>query len=208
MKSRRAPVLPVDATTRNVSAPLGLLRGERELVERVRGGDEAAFEEMFRAFVRELWVFAVGYVGSPEVAEELVQDVFARVWAGRATWDVRDGVRKYLFGAVRNGALRHLGHERIVARWAERAAGDRGAAGVGTGPRPTDDGAQRAELADALRRAVARLPERRRQAYLLRWQRGMSNAAIAQAMGISVKGVEMALVQALKALREELSGLL
>jgi RNA polymerase sigma factor (sigma-70 family) len=58
------------------------------------------------------------------------------------------------------------------------------------------------ELADACRRAIHALPERQRAVVTLRWQHRMSHAAIAHAMGISVKGVENQLTRAHKALRK------
>ena len=64
------------------------------------------------------------------------------------------------------------------------------------------------EIDTALAREVARLPERRRLAFTLRSQYGLTNAEIADAMGVTVKAVEKAISAALKTLRDKLGGLL
>lgn len=176
---------------------------EREWVVRVRAGDERAFEEMFNAYFPALCDFVQSYVHGPEEAEELVQNVFFRIWQQRAEWKP-DGLRAYLFGACRNRALSHRRHERIVARFAERAVRDgQGTAGLGP-PRP-DEEAQASELAEALRRAVHDLPERRRMVVILRWEHHLSHAEIARILGISVKTVETQFGRAIAVLRERLA---
>jgi RNA polymerase sigma-70 factor (ECF subfamily) len=147
-------------------------------------------------------------VHSPEVAEELVHDVFAQLWEQRTTWVVHDTVRRYLFGAVRNRAITTLRRSGVAERWAELAAIDADISGAGQGIPSVDDVVREAELAAALARAVDRLPVRRRQALLLRWQHQRSYVQIADAMGISVKGVEAALAKAIRAVREALDPLL
>src|ERR1700720_3177094 len=52
---------------------------ERTLVDRIRAGDEAAFETVFHAQYQTLWAIAMNYVRSPEVAKECVQDVLLRI---------------------------------------------------------------------------------------------------------------------------------
>ena len=69
---------------------------------------------LFRTFGPELRLFLARYVGSPAVAEDLVQDLFLAIWDRRDTVRVRGSVRTYLFAAARNRALNHLKRERIA----------------------------------------------------------------------------------------------
>jgi RNA polymerase sigma-70 factor (ECF subfamily) len=177
---------------------------DRQWVARIRSGDTTAFAELFRAYYELVWCFALGYVRSPNVAEELAQDVFAQVWMQRTTWDVRDSARRYLCGAVRNRALRLLSRQRVVARWEATAIRDLTVAGVGQGPPPTDERLRSREVIEALSSALARLPRTQREAYILRWQHGLADVDIAKVMGISVRGVEQARTRAVRALREAL----
>src|SRR5687767_5400857 len=76
-----------------------------DVVARVRAGDTRALELLFREHYAALCEFSVRYVRQPSLAEELVQDVFADLWARRERWYVHGSVCAYLFAAVRNRAL-------------------------------------------------------------------------------------------------------
>lgn len=186
------------------SAPLRWDRSrEPELAVRIRLGEVDAFEELFHAYYEPLCAFVLGYVGSTETAEDVVQEMFTRLWDRRAEWEVRGSVRSYLYGAARNRALTHLRHTRVVARWQERAV--REAETRSGAAAPADERVRADELAQAIARAVEQLPPRRRQAYTLRWQHDLPLAEIAAIMGVTVKCVELQLTSASKAVREALA---
>lgn len=65
--------------------PQDLSRSGPEWLERIRQGDQAAFESLFRAFAPGLCAFTTRYVDSPQVAEEIVQDLFLAVWQKRGS---------------------------------------------------------------------------------------------------------------------------
>jgi RNA polymerase sigma factor (sigma-70 family) len=84
--------------------------------ERIKCGDAAAFEALFRAYYDELCTFAWRYVQCLDAVEDLVQDVFINVWCRRENWILRSTVKAYLYGAVRNEALKYLEHQNVVRR--------------------------------------------------------------------------------------------
>ena len=149
--------------------------GPDALVARVRAGDERALETVFRSHYSPLCDFAARYVRQDALAEELVQDLFADLWARRQSWYVRGSVRAYLFAAVRNRAL----NLREIL--------------------------ERADLRARLDAALESLPERCRLVMHLRWREQMRHAEIASVMGISVKGVEIQLARGLRAIRDRMS---
>jgi RNA polymerase sigma-70 factor, ECF subfamily len=169
-----------------------------QLVERLRRGDFAAFEQIFVTYHAMLCEIADAYVDSQAIAEELVQDLFYALWHDRARLDVRQSLRSYLCRATRNRALQHLRHGSVVLRHARHVAADPDARHTP----PSDDGIEQQETLAALRLAVAALPPRGRLAVVLRWRHGMSNAEVSESMGISVKGVEKLLASAMVRLRE------
>jgi len=175
---------------------------DRVLIDRIRAGDAAAFEQLFRAYQLELREFANRYVDSWETAEELVHDVFVAIWGRRQECTVQGGVRAYLFGAVRNRALSHLRRELLERRW--RASADRGP--IGDADLHSENEGQgnleREERARLVSQVLAELPERCRLAVTLRWQRQLSYAEIGEVMGISIKTVEIHLTRGAKMLRE------
>jgi RNA polymerase sigma-70 factor (ECF subfamily) len=176
----------------------------------VRAGDHAAFDEMFRASAAELCDFACSYVHSDAVAEEIVQDVFFRIWQGRLQWQLRGSLRTYLYSATRNAALNYLRHERVERRWLERMSRERtlrpdvGRSAVVTG----EDMVITEELAVAAARAVELLPERCQLIYRLTRQHHLSYAEVADMLQISVRTVENQVGIALKSLRKRLAHLL
>ncbi|HET7456884.1 MAG TPA: sigma-70 family RNA polymerase sigma factor [Gemmatimonadaceae bacterium] len=186
----------------------------------MRAGDEAACESLYLAYHEPLWRFAYGYVRSREVAEELVQEVFLALWRGRSEYDVRSCLRAWLYASIRNLALNHLRHERVVSRLAERTTADHRTSDAWSAVRvsgeqaavvamgaPAPDAqatAEAEELEAAVSAALAALPERRRIAMTLRWKHDLSAAEIARVLGTSPESVRVLLSRA----RQELVGLI
>ncbi len=86
------------------------------LVERVRVGEAAAFERLFLTYYPSLCGFVDTYVHSEAIAEELVSDLFRRLWEQRERWTPTTSVASYLFGAARNCAIDYLKHQRVEQR--------------------------------------------------------------------------------------------
>ena len=164
-------------------------------------GERASFERTFRQHYAELCDFAAFYLGSADEAEEVVQDVFFAIWLRREDLETRVSMRAYLYGAVRNHALQRTRHAKVVRLHAEREAAVPGPAGPGADVLLETD-----ESALELRRAIESLPPRTRLAMELRWLRQMSYAEVAEAMRISVKGVEKLVTEGIKELRAILLG--
>jgi RNA polymerase sigma-70 factor, ECF subfamily len=163
--------------------------------------DGAVLRALFDAHYVGLCRFACAYVEAPDVAEELVQEVFLYLWQRWADHSARPhaSLKTYLYTAVRNVALNYLRHERVVARREADAIAlfDR--------PRPTaDETTEAAELQMLVRRAVAQFPPQRRLVFTLSRQQGLTYDEIAEVLAISPKTVENQMGKALKALRRAL----
>jgi RNA polymerase sigma-70 factor (ECF subfamily) len=169
------------------------------LLASIRAGDHGAFETLFHRHYGSLCSFALHSVGSPELAEDLAQEVFLYLWRNRETVGIHGDIRGYLFAAIRNAATTHLRHDRVV----ERSQPDIIAL-FDRAPITPDRVVGYAEAADAVRRAIARLPERCRLVFTLQREQAMSYAEIAATLGISVKTVDVQMGRALKALRRML----
>ena len=170
-----------------------------EWVERIRAGDEAAFEALFRALAPGLCALVTRYVASRAVAEEIVQDLFLEVWTHRAELSIDRSIAAYLYTSARNRALNHAKRERRVVDLTLADGGD-----------TSDPGAPgESELLDALelQDAIAQLPARCRLIFTLNRHQDLSYTEIATSLGLSVKTVETHMGRALKALRERLKHL-
>lgn len=170
------------------------------LLEHIAGGDVDAFEMLVRMYIKPLLAYASHMIGERAAAEELVQDVFCRLWDSRGV--VRDAalIKRYLFNSVRNAALNYLKHDRVLRGREAKLEREAFAPGMGGANPDPAVGLEREELAAAISDAVASLPERRRQIVLLRSQQ-LSNAEIADVLQISVKTVEAQITQAYAQLR-------
>lgn len=170
--------------------------------------DAASFSILFAAHGAALRRYALRFVRSRDVADDLVQDVFSRLWLHWRRLDPAGNVRAYLYSATRRRVLDHLERRRIeergLLRYTDPADGS-------DGPALLPEGEARVE-ADDVARAVERvlrgMPPRQRQAAALRLHDHLTTAEIAMRLGISPRTVEVHLARALRVLRAELPRLL
>ena len=174
-----------------------------DCVTRVRAGEVAAFEALFRATHRPLLAFAARYIGDMPRAEELVQDLFLDLWRARESWTVTGSVTAYLYAAVRNRALNVRRRDVVEQDWADDEA-QPAVRALHAAPVSADAALESSEIFARLADAITRLPSRCALIMQMRWHGGLSYAEIATALGISQKGVENQLGRGLKALRAEL----
>jgi len=172
---------------------------DAELLVRLNQGDEGAFTEIVHRTAAPLFAYAHSFLGTPDAAHDLVQDVFVDLWDRRGTIVITDTWERHLFGAARFRALHVLRRRRLEDRYLTTGS-DLDAA-------PSDDLLlERADLYAAAIRAARTLPPRAAAVFTLRWTEGLSYAAIAARLGISIKGVENQMTRALRAIRRQLEG--
>lgn len=189
-------VPPVPGSATNSPSEPGKGR-DAELIRRLRDGDEGALEVLFREHYSTMVTVVRRIVFAPDVAEELVQDVFFKVWRKREALAEIDTLRTYLIRAARNTALNHLRRQRLEQAHEEREA----TKGEPMTQEATDDGAAAGELGEAVNRAIDRLPPRCREVFLLSRDTGLTYGEIATELGISIKTVETQMGRALRTLR-------
>jgi len=170
---------------------------ERALVDRIRAGDMDAFETLYRSYWQRLYAFAFRYVRSKPDAEDVTQEVFLRIWRGRADWLPAGAVSNYLYLAVRNAARDRLARAAVARRgwWRLEQAET---------TQEFQCDLESRELAAAVERALAALPPKRAAVCRLRLMDGLSYAQIADRLGIGTKTVETQLARGLKTVREQI----
>ena len=139
----------------------GSERADEEVMESLRSGDETALATLIDRHGRGLRRYVRGMLASPDDAEDVVQETFLRVWTERKRWMSGGSPQAYVYRIARNLALMRLRHMEVRAR-ADAEIRERGRPARS----PLDD-ASLSELLDALNTALAALPARRREAYLL-----------------------------------------
>lgn len=172
---------------------------DSELLQQLRLGDREAFSALFREYYPLAVRTVEGMVRERAIAEELVQDVFVELWDRRKSLRFDESFRAYLFRSARNRALNHLRHQRVQTR-AEPLLASPSATPAGAFSEMIDR-----EIDAAVESAIQRLPERCAEIFRMSRFDGLKYREIADALGISQKGVEAQMGKALKLLRDELA---
>jgi RNA polymerase sigma factor (sigma-70 family) len=164
---------------------------DRRLVDLVRDGYDAAFEEIVRRYRRPLDRFAAAMVGGR--SEDVTQDAFSKALPALRASEAEIELRPWLYRIVRNTALNDLRDRGPIAEeLAETLPGGLSAAAVVEA---------REELRDLMERLGA-LPEPQRAALVMRELEGLSHEEIAAALGVSGGAARQAIFRARSALRE------
>jgi len=173
---------------------------DTDYAELIRTGDESAFQALFDAYAESLLDFAFGYIGDVQVCEDIVQEVFVRIWRTRTKLNPELSLRAYLYRSVRNEALKYLRHEKV-----EREAEGYLQALFYHPDTPTpEDELYHAELTVLLDRTIRQLPERCRTIFLMSKFDGLSYSEIAYILDISINTVKTQMGRAFASLRKNL----
>lgn len=170
-----------------------------ELVERIRSGDHIAFETLFNKYYSRLCVFSNSYVKSLDIARDVVQEVFIKIWNNREEFHISQSLKAYLYMAVRNQSLNFLQQRKQKQRLEERLKKQQD-----LNDEIKQDEFNTEELTEKVWKLVEQLPERRRTIFILYRKHGLSYLEIAEVMDIARKTVENQMGKSLKFLRENL----
>lgn len=174
---------------------------DKTVVEGIQNGDTTAFKILFNTYYVSLCEYAVSMVRHTQVAEDLVQEVFANIWNMRGNWVPNHTVKSYLFRAVRNQALNYLKHDKLEKNWAEQVRHN-GQKDYVFDPESQED----SDLEKAIYRAIDNLPPKRRIVFVLSRFYELTYLEIADTLDISVKTVEKHIRITLRQLYDEVYG--
>lgn len=166
---------------------------DQELVERLRFSDNAAYNELYHRYVNRLYGFALTIVKSPELAEDVVHDVFVKVWEKSADIDPSQSFQSWIFTITRNQLLntikRSSTEKRILAEILAQTIpiSDH-----------TNEMHQLNETEILLHEAITKLPNKRRHIFLLCKYHDFSYQEAADLLGITESTVNSQMVKALR----------
>ena len=176
-----------------------------ELMQRIRAGEASAFDELIARHGEALRRHLARYVPAAD-AEDLLQEVWLRVWERAAQWEGRGRLLAWLLAIATNLALNHLRGKRaasLAALGSEESSETLAAASEAILPGPEEEVLWREELA-RVRAAMARLPREKQEALRLVRLEGQSLAEAAAALGVPVGTVKSRLHHAHRLLMEQL----
>jgi RNA polymerase sigma-70 factor (family 1) len=164
--------------------------------------DEAGFEQIFRQYHTLLCRYAYAIVKDTVAAEEIVQDVFLKIWERRTELEITVSVKSYLYRSVHNGCLNAIAKKKKEVHMDEVSLKIVHQSAV-----PAAD-LQTKELEIAISAGLDRLPVECRKIFELSRFGELKYREIAETLGISIKTVENQMGKALRIMREQLAGYL
>lgn len=173
---------------------------ETELLKRLAGGDAAAYRELFVRHWDAVYSSALLLSRSPDIAEDIAQEVFVTLWEKRAQLAQVEKLDAYFFIMARNllySRLRKLASQDAYRQYLQDYHHEHAHSG-------TEARAEFRELENAIHAAIRRLPPQQQKAFRMSRFDGMGHEEIAHAMGLSRITVKSYIVQALASLRKML----
>lgn len=164
--------------------------------EGLKKGDSLIFEELFHKYYAELCHYALRFVPDEDTAEEIVQELFFRLWAKREQVKINTSIESYLFIALRNLAMNYINSRKIHDRYRQYEQ-QQSKTGLEF---PTDE-LEEKDMQRIMKQAVATLPEKRRQIFEMSRFEYLSYDDIAKKLNVSNKTVETQMTKALSQLR-------
>jgi RNA polymerase sigma-70 factor, ECF subfamily len=173
---------------------------DAHLIEQVTSqSDYTAFEQLFHRYYNSLCRYAYTYVKAYDEAEEIVSDVFLKIWKSRDVLQIQSSISAYLVRSTRNSAIDRLRYLNRQRRKTYDLVGD--FEGNYASPSDVVIGKETNTLIEA---AIAALTPQAKLIFSMSRDKGMTQADIAQTLNLSVKTVEAHMGRALKSLRESL----
>lgn len=172
---------------------------EKALLQLVAEGDELAFTQLFNQYWNTVYAQSLAYLKSVTLAQDVVQEVFLKLWHKRASLPAVERIDSFIFITARNEIINQL-RKQLPSANAEEQLPDSPEKVM----RPDQELAHRQQHA-LLARAIEELPPQRKLVFTLNRYDGLSYEEIAQQLGISRETVKGHMVKALAFVRTYLT---
>jgi RNA polymerase sigma-70 factor (ECF subfamily) len=169
----------------------------QELISRLKEGSSEAFRDLFNLYGKKLFSFSLAYLKNTHEAEEIVQEVFLKIWKIRNELVIGKSFDSYVFTIAKNAILntiRKSKSEQVYLNYAELHPGK---------DILLDEELDFRELKKVYKKSVEKLSPGRKKIFILSREQNFSNAEIAKQLGISVKTVENQMTAALSAIKRD-----
>ena len=183
---------------------------DSQLMLAVQSGDRQAFAALFKKYAGPLHHFVFRFVGSAAIAEELVQEIFFKLYRAAPNYQPKGRFSTYLYRVATNHCLNEVRRADYKTRFESL---DQPGPGGGTAPglslpAPASEGAEEAlavsQLASKLQELLLALPKNQRAALLLHRMDALSHQEIADALETSVSAIKSLIHRARKTLQQRL----
>ncbi len=165
-------------------------------------GEDIIFEQVFKAHFKSLFAYAFTILKDDVMAEEMVQNVFYKLWEKRDHTAIHASLKAYLYRSVHNESMNYLKHSRVIKNHQiHTMQQQKYEADINPAVQLVNK-----ELEHHIRKALNELPEQCRTIFQMSRFEDLKYREIAEKMGLSVKTVENQMGKALHLLRGKLAG--
>lgn len=166
---------------------------DEQLFILIKGGDEAAFDIVFKRYWRKLFIFVMKAIGDEDEAEDILQEVFVSLWRRRDLIEIETTLSAYLFASARFGGLNFIRKQisrRNYSCYSKSLFSEE--------DNSFQENFDAKELRTVLHTEAAKLPSRMGEIFLLSRDQELSHKEIARELNISDKTVKKQISNALK----------
>ncbi len=163
--------------------------------------DEVAFKELYYVHYKELYRFAKTFLHKKELVEEVLQDVFTKIWINRKGLHNIQNLRVYLFKSVKNKCLDYLEKEKLLNHFEL----DEVKANIGHLSRTPEDILVSAEILELINEILQTLPPKCKMIFQLVKEENLKYKEVAEILDISLKTVENQVGIALKKISQAIN---
>jgi RNA polymerase sigma-70 factor (family 1) len=169
---------------------------EQDLIQLITQNDESAFAQLFNCYRNRIYTFALKLTHSTTVAEEIVGDVFLKIWLRRTSLNEIENFKAYINIMARNETYKIL--KLIAKNYKMISLADNDVSVVSNNP---DEYLINKELTSLLHKAIDRLPTQQKQVYKLMKEGDLKRGEVAELLQINPETVKSHLAQAMKNIR-------
>lgn len=169
----------------------------QELLTQLKNGDMLAFDRIYELYSHKLFSFVLKILKNEAEADDIVQEVFVKIWESRDKLGDHKLLNSYIFTIAYNNSIDLIRKRINNNKYLEHL---RNSSIIQTTPSSISE-IEFNELNIQIEKLIANLPDRQRQVYLLHRENGLTYPEIAKQLGISKNTVENHMVKALKYLR-------
>lgn len=172
---------------------------DQDLAQRIKKDEKDAYEELFKRYAPRIFSFSILYLKNKDDAEELVQNVFLKIWEKRQILDATQNIKAFIFKIAVNTIYDFIRRKNI-----ERAFEDYAKLNYTVNENYTWHSVIFEEMQRNLNNLVAQLPEQQQKIFRLSKLEGLANEEIAETLNLSKRTVENHLYRALSFLKKQL----
>lgn len=169
-----------------------------ERIKKIQKGDSSAFESLYHEFYAALCAYSKLVVNRSDVAEDIVQELFFKIWNKKENLNITTSLKAYLYRSVYNNSIDYLRSEKLQNIYKDYNLGE-----LDLNPNVQPD----TDMIEIINKAIDELPDKSKEVFKMRKFDKMSHKEIGEKLNISHKTVETHIHRATTTLKEKLKNL-